>query len=90
MHLEDLIRKVIRETLMEEISRFIPTAPTGEGLRRFISFEEVMELTQMTRQGIFKRIREGRLKAYKPGRRLVFEESDVHQFILKNKKPHGK
>jgi len=44
----------------------------------------------MTKQGIFKRIREGRLKVYKPGRRLVFEESDVHQFILKNRKHYGK
>jgi predicted DNA-binding transcriptional regulator AlpA len=92
MSIEDLIKNTIREILKQELGRFIPTAshPTMEQIKRFLSIEQVMEITQMTRQGIFKRIREGKLKAFKPGRKLVFDEQDVFHFISKYQKKNGK
>jgi predicted DNA-binding transcriptional regulator AlpA len=91
MSLEETIKSTIREILKQELARFIPNTPQAlEQIKKFISIEQVMELTQMTKQGIFKRIREGKLKAFKPGRRLVFEEQDVIQFIQKYQKKNGK
>ncbi|HRJ37981.1 MAG TPA: helix-turn-helix domain-containing protein [Flavobacteriales bacterium] len=84
MTIESIIQKTISDSIKKELEDFRNASlPLQRQIMdEFISMEQVLEMTQMTRQGIFKRIREGRLKAFKPGRALVFKREDVEAFIL--------
>lgn len=84
MTIESILQKTIADSIRKEFEDYKnATQPLQRQImEEFISMEQVLEMTQMTRQGIFKRIREGRLKAFKPGRALVFKREDVEAFIL--------
>lgn len=83
--LEEIIRNEIRTAIKSELLALKEQLNQPKRAVEFLSIEEVLVITGMTKQGIFKRIRQGHLMAYKPGRRLVFKRNEVLDFVEKNK-----
>ena len=54
----------------------------GEKKIGFLNIEEASEfLGGMPKQTIMEKVREKQIKAYKPGRQVLFEEKDLREFV---------
>lgn len=47
----------------------------------YLTIEQVAELIHMSGRAIRMKLAAGKLKAYKPGKRLLFKREDVEKFI---------
>lgn len=50
-------------------------------LKAYLKLEEVVEIAGCSPRHIHEEIKRGNLKAYKPGKCLVFKEDDVESWI---------
>lgn len=55
-------------------------------IERYLTIDEVAELLHLSRSAIYQRMAEGYLKAYKPGKKLLFDPEDVRAFVNRFKK----
>ena len=53
----------------------------GETVERFYTLDETADLLHMHTRTVRNRIRDGKLKATKPGRRILIAESDLLAYM---------
>ena len=49
----------------------------------YITIEEAAVMLHMSERTLYQRHKEGAVKAYKPGKRLLFKVADLHLFIMR-------
>lgn len=47
----------------------------------YVTIEQASEMLHMPVMTIRQKVKEGHLKAYKPGKRLLFKVSEIHLFV---------
>ena len=71
--LRGVIRDEVRRTIEEERQKARP--------ERYLSRDEVCKLVGISKVTLWKKADEGKIKATKVGRRVVFSESEVKRFM---------
>ena len=65
------LREIIREVIVEEVPKLIPQKSTGEAAKR----------ARITMPTLDKYIQEGKIKAHRLGRRVLFSEEEIKKAI---------
>ena len=71
--LRDVIRDEVRRTIEEERQKARPA--------RYLSRDEVCQLVGISKPTLWKKTKDGEIKATKVGRRVTYAESEVKRFM---------
>lgn len=74
---EDL-KEIVREVILEEIPRLLPQKST-EG--KYYTRKEAAKRARITMPTLDKYIQEGKIKAHRLGRRVLFSEEEIKKAI---------
>ena len=72
------LREIVREVIIEEVPKLIPQKPTGE---KYYTRKEAAKRARITMPTLDKYIQEGKIKAHRLGRRVLFSEEDIRNAI---------
>jgi excisionase family DNA binding protein len=72
------LREIVREVIVEEVPKLIPQKST-EG--RYYTRKEAAKRARITMPTLDKYIHEGKIKAHRLGRRVLFSEADIKKAI---------
>ena len=74
---EDL-REIVREVIVEEVPTLIPPRSTGE---KYYTRKEAAKRARITMPTLDKYIQEGKIKAHRLGRRVLFSEEEIKKAV---------
>lgn len=72
------LREIIREVIVEEVPKLIPQRTTGE---KYYTRKEAAKRVRITMPTLDKYIQEGKIKAHRLGRRVLFSEEEIKKAI---------
>lgn len=72
------LREIVREVIIEEVPKLIPQKSTGE---KYYTRKEAAKRARITMPTLDKYIQEGKIKAHRLGRRVLFSEEDIRNAI---------
>ena len=72
------LREIVREVIIEEVPKLIPQKSTGE---KYYTRKEAARRARITMPTLDKYIQEGKIKAHRLGRRVLFSEEDIRNAI---------
>jgi excisionase family DNA binding protein len=72
------LREIVREVIVEEVPKLIPQKST-EG--KYYTRKEAAKRACITMPTLDKYIQEGKIKAHRLGRRVLFSEADIKKAI---------
>ena len=72
------LREIVREVIVEEVPKLIPQKTSGE---KYYTRKEAAKRARITMPTLDKYILEGKIKAHRLGRRVLFSEEDIKQAI---------
>lgn len=52
-------------------------------IEQYMTVEQVSEMLQMPKATVYQKVAEGLIRTYKPGKKILFDPSDVHAFVKK-------
>ena len=72
------LREIVREVIVEEVPKLIPQKSTDG---KYYTRKEVAKRARITMPTLDKYIQEGKIKAHRLGRRVLFSDEDIKQAI---------
>ena len=72
------LREIIREVIVEEVPKLIPHRSTGE---KYYTRKEAAKRARITMPTLDKYIQEGKIKAHRLGRRVLFSEEEIKKAV---------
>jgi excisionase family DNA binding protein len=72
------LREIVREVIVEEVTKLIPQKSTGQ---KYYTRKEAAKKARITMPTLDKYIQEGKIKAHRLGRRVLFSEEDIKNAI---------
>ncbi len=72
------LREIIREVIVEEVPKLIPQRSSGE---KYYTRKEAAKRARITMPTLDKYIQEGKIKAHRLGRRVLFSEDEIKKAI---------
>jgi excisionase family DNA binding protein len=72
------LREIVREVIVEEVTKLIPQKSTGQ---KYYTRKEAAKRARITMPTLDKYIQEGKIKAHRLGRRVLFSEEDIKNAI---------
>ena len=72
------LREIIREVIVEEVPKLIPQRSTGE---KYYTRKEAAKRARITMPTLDKYIKEGKIKAHRLGRRVLFSEEEIKKAV---------
>lgn len=72
------LREIVREVLLEEVPKLIPQKST-EG--KYYTRKEAAKRARITMPTLDKYIQEGKIKAHRLGRRVLFSDEDIRKAV---------
>lgn len=86
---KDLFRETLREVLPEFLGQISTNTPKSEPTNQSIIWKsrpEVQVMTNASRSSLDNWQKKGWLVPFKVGRKLLYKESDIHEFIESRRK----
>ena len=72
------LKEIVREVLAEEVPKLIPQQKTSQ---TYYTRKEAAKRARITLPTLDKYIQEGKIKAHRLGRRVLFSEEDINNAI---------
>ena len=72
------LREIVREVIVEEVPKMIPQASNEQ---KYYTRKEAAKRARITMPTLDKYIQEGKIKAHRLGRRVLFSENDIKNAI---------
>ena len=72
------LREIVREVIVEEVPKLIPQKTSGE---KYYTRKETAKRARITMPTLDKYILEGKIKAHRLGRRVLFSEEDIRSAV---------
>lgn len=72
------LREIVREVIIEEVPKLIPQRTTGE---KYYTRKEAAKQARITMPTLDKYILEGKIKAHRLGRRVLFSDEEIKKAI---------
>ena len=72
------LREIVREVIVEEVPKLISQKTSGE---KYYTRKEAAKRARITMPTLDKYIQEGKIKAHRLGRRVLFSDEDINQAI---------
>ena len=72
------LREIVREVIVEEVPKLIPQKTSGE---KYYTRKEAAKRARITMPTLDKYILEGKIKAHRLGRRVLFSEEDIRSAV---------
>ena len=72
------LREIVREVIVEEVPKLIPQKTSGE---KYYTRKEAAKRARITMPTLDKYIQEGKIKAHRVGRRVLFSEEDIRSAV---------
>ena len=74
----EYLKEIVREVLAEEVQKLIPQQNTTQ---KYCTRKEAAKRARITLPTLDKYIQEGKIKAHRLGRRVLFSEEDINSAI---------
>ena len=72
------LREIVREVIVEEVPKLISQKSTGQ---KYYTRKEAAKRARITMPTLDKYIQEGKIKAHRLGRRVLFSEEEIKKAI---------
>lgn len=72
------LREIIREVIVDEVPKLIPQRSNGE---KYYTRKEAAKRARITMPTLDKYIQEGKIKAHRLGRRVLFSEEEIKKAV---------
>ena len=74
----EYLKEIVREVLAEEVPKLIPQQKANQ---KYYTRKEAAKKARITLPTLDKYIQEGKIKAHRLGRRVLFSEEDINNAI---------